>query len=297
MTDKTPPARPRPGHLELAQHRLRRARPHRRDGAARVPADLPAARAGSSTTRRRSGRRSSRPRARRWRKAGLGGRRHRRRSASPTSARRRCSGTARTGEPVYNAIVWQDRRAEPTCAALRERGLEPTVPREDRPRHRRLLLRHQAAVDPRPRRRRARRGRARRARLRHRRQLADVAADRRRRRDARRRVHATDVSNASRTLLFDMHAATPGTTSCSRCSTSRASCCRRCIRRATSTATRDADLLGAPIADRRRRRRPAERAVRPGLLQGRAWSKNTYGTGCFMLMHTGDRLPDLGATA
>ena len=31
-----------------------------------------------------------------------------------------------TGEPIYNAIVWQDRRAEPTCAALRERGLEPT---------------------------------------------------------------------------------------------------------------------------------------------------------------------------
>ncbi|HEY9239142.1 MAG TPA: FGGY family carbohydrate kinase, partial [Burkholderiaceae bacterium] len=31
-----------------------------------------------------------------------------------------------TGEPLYNAIVWQDRRAEPTCAALRERGLEPT---------------------------------------------------------------------------------------------------------------------------------------------------------------------------
>lgn len=33
----------------------------------------------------------------------------------------------RTGEPVHNAIVWQDRRAEPTCAALRERGLEPLV--------------------------------------------------------------------------------------------------------------------------------------------------------------------------
>jgi glycerol kinase len=32
----------------------------------------------------------------------------------------------KTGEPVYNAIVWQDRRAEPTCAALRERGLEAT---------------------------------------------------------------------------------------------------------------------------------------------------------------------------
>jgi glycerol kinase len=31
-----------------------------------------------------------------------------------------------TGEPIYNAIVWQDRRAEPTCAALRARGLETT---------------------------------------------------------------------------------------------------------------------------------------------------------------------------
>jgi glycerol kinase len=30
----------------------------------------------------------------------------------------------KTGEPIHNAIVWQDRRAEPTCASLRERGLE-----------------------------------------------------------------------------------------------------------------------------------------------------------------------------
>lgn len=30
-----------------------------------------------------------------------------------------------TGAPIHNAIVWQDRRAEPTCAELRERGLEP----------------------------------------------------------------------------------------------------------------------------------------------------------------------------
>ncbi len=31
-----------------------------------------------------------------------------------------------TGQPIHNAIVWQDRRAEPTCAELRARGLEPT---------------------------------------------------------------------------------------------------------------------------------------------------------------------------
>ncbi len=32
----------------------------------------------------------------------------------------------RTGEPLHNAIVWQDRRSEPLCAALRERGHETT---------------------------------------------------------------------------------------------------------------------------------------------------------------------------
>ena len=31
-----------------------------------------------------------------------------------------------TGEPIYNAIVWQDRRAEPTCAELRQQGKEKT---------------------------------------------------------------------------------------------------------------------------------------------------------------------------
>jgi len=33
----------------------------------------------------------------------------------------------KTGKPIYHAIVWQDRRAEPTCAALREQGLTPLV--------------------------------------------------------------------------------------------------------------------------------------------------------------------------
>ncbi len=33
----------------------------------------------------------------------------------------------RTGEPVHPAIVWQDRRAEPTCADLRAQGLEPEI--------------------------------------------------------------------------------------------------------------------------------------------------------------------------
>ncbi len=48
--------------------------------------------------------------------------------ASPTSAKPRCCGTARdTGQPVHHAIVWQDRRAEPACAQLREQGHADTI--------------------------------------------------------------------------------------------------------------------------------------------------------------------------
>ena len=36
----------------------------------------------------------------------------------------------RTGQPIHNAIVWQDRRAEPTCADLRQRGLADTFLRK-----------------------------------------------------------------------------------------------------------------------------------------------------------------------
>src|SRR5690606_9576893 len=32
-----------------------------------------------------------------------------------------------TGDPIHNAIVWQDRRAEPTCAQLRAQGVEGII--------------------------------------------------------------------------------------------------------------------------------------------------------------------------
>ena len=266
--DTAPPPGPRPGHLELAQHRLRRATASIvADGAARVPPDLSRSPAGSSTTRARSGARSSRPRARRSRKAGLG--------AADIAAHRHhqpardddASGTARTGEPIGNAIVWQDRRTAPTCDALRARGLEPLVPRADRARHRRLLLGHQARLAARPRRRRARRG--------ERGELAFGTVDSwlmwqltGGATAATRSARSTPPtsSNASRTLLFDVPRGEWERRAARRCSTCRAKCCPKCIRRATSFGHTDADLFGAPIADRRRRRRPAERAVRPGVL-------------------------------
>ena len=35
----------------------------------------------------------------------------------------------RSGQPIHRAIVWQDRRTEPLCAQLRERGLVDAVRR------------------------------------------------------------------------------------------------------------------------------------------------------------------------
>jgi len=32
-----------------------------------------------------------------------------------------------TGRPIHPAIVWQDRRGEPLCEALRQAGLAPTI--------------------------------------------------------------------------------------------------------------------------------------------------------------------------
>ena len=33
----------------------------------------------------------------------------------------------KTGEPIHNAIVWQDRRTEPFCEELRREGFEATI--------------------------------------------------------------------------------------------------------------------------------------------------------------------------
>jgi glycerol kinase len=103
-----------------------------------------------------------------------------------------------TGQPVHHAIVWQDRRAEPLCAQLREQGHEALI-------QQRTGLRIDAyfsatklrwLLDEVP----GARGRAERGELAFGTvdswlmwQLTGGA------------VHATDVSNAARTMLFDVH--------------------------------------------------------------------------------------------
>ena len=105
----------------------------------------------------------------------------------------------RTGKPIHNAIVWQDRRTADFCERLKREGAEPIVRGEDRPGARPVFLRHQDRLDARPCRRRARRRR----RPAH---LAFGTVDTFLLwRLTGGRVHATDATNASRTLLYDIH--------------------------------------------------------------------------------------------
>ena len=65
--------------------------------------------------------RSSRPRARRWPRPAC--RPPTSRAIGITNQRETTLvWNRRTGEPIHNAIVWQDRRTEPLCAQLRARG-------------------------------------------------------------------------------------------------------------------------------------------------------------------------------
>ena len=95
-------------------------RPRRRTSAgarpAGAPADLPPARLGGARPAGDLGADPGGDRGAALRQAGVRGRRTWRPSASPTSARPPWCGTANTGQPYHNAIVWQDTRTDETAA-------------------------------------------------------------------------------------------------------------------------------------------------------------------------------------
>ena len=81
--------------------------------------------AGWSTTRWKSGARWP-PRATRWPKAGIAA--NAVRAVGITNQRETTVlWNRKTSQPVHHAIVWQDRRAEPACAQLREQGHAATI--------------------------------------------------------------------------------------------------------------------------------------------------------------------------
>ena len=185
-----------------------------------------------------------------------------------------------TGEPIHRAIVWQDRRTSAFCDAMKADGHEPLV----QARTGLLLDPYFSAskiswlLDNLPGvRARAERG-----------ELAfgtidcfllwHLTAG---------RVHATDATNAARTMLFDIHrqcwdkdllslfkvpeALLPKVRDCD----------------ALFGAT-DADLFGAPIpiagmAGDQQAATIGQACFETGMM------KSTYGTGCFALMNTGDK--------
>jgi glycerol kinase len=193
-----------------------------------------------------------------------------------------------TGEPIGNAIVWQDRRTAAACEALRQRGLEPLF------RERTglvldayfsgtklaWLLDHVSGA-----RAAAERG-----------ELAFGTVDSwlmwlltggAATATRSRAVHATDPSNASRTLLFDVPSSTWSDELLGVLAVPR-SLLPEVHPSSHVFGHTSADLFGAPIAiggvaGDQQSALFGQACFRPGQV------KNTYGTGCFMLMNTGAR--------
>jgi len=183
-----------------------------------------------------------------------------------------------TGEPIHNAIVWQDRRAEPTCAALREQGFESLVRTKtgliidayfSGTKLKWILDHVPGARDA------AKRG-----------ELAFGTVDSWLMwRLTQGRVHATDVSNAARTMLLNVR-----TNDWDDELLAMLDVPRNMLPRVQPSASEfgaiDASLLGAAlpiggVAGDQQSALFGQACFSAGL------AKNTYGTGCFMLMHTG----------
>ncbi len=183
-----------------------------------------------------------------------------------------------TGAPLYNAIVWQDRRAEPTCAALRERGLEETFRAKTG-----LIIdayfsgtKLKWILDNVPGARTAA-GRG---------ELAFGTVDSWLMWQLTGgRVHATDVSNAARTLMLNVRTNQWDDELLAILDVPRDMLPEVHPSSHEFGATLP-ELLGASVmiggvAGDQQSALFGQACFRPGL------AKNTYGTGCFMLMHTG----------
>ncbi|WP_302983694.1 glycerol kinase GlpK [uncultured Muribaculum sp.] len=187
---------------------------------------------------------------------------------------------AETGEPVYNAIVWQDRRTSELCDRLRGDGLEDWI----RQKTGLIVDAYFSATKIKW-------------------ILDNVQGARKKAEDGKLRfgtvdswlvwkltrgeVHVTDVTNASRTMLFNIHtmqwdeellglfdipvSMMPDVKSSSE------------IYGYTTTTIFAHRVPIAGIAGDQQAALFGQMCVEPGAV------KNTYGTGCFLLMNTGDR--------
>ncbi len=184
-----------------------------------------------------------------------------------------------TGKAIHNAIVWQDRRTAETCRSLREAGHEAMVAERTG-----LLLDPYFSGT----------------------KLAwilDNVAGARARAEAGEllfgtvdsyliwrltggRVHATDATNASRTMLYDIRDGRWSRRMCDLLNVPMQMLpkVRDC---AADFGETDADLLGKSIPIRgvagdQQAATVGQACFQPGMM------KSTYGTGCFALLNTGE---------
>lgn len=184
-----------------------------------------------------------------------------------------------TGTPYHNAIVWQDRRTEPLCQALRDQGMESVI-------RQRTGLRIDPYFSA--------------TKLKW---LLDHIPDARQRAEQGRlafgtidswliwqatggQQHVTDVSNAARTMLFNIHTNQWDSTLLDALDIPT-SVLPKVLPSAAHFGDLHPDVLGLPIpimgvAGDQQSALFGQACFEPGM------AKNTYGTGCFMLMNTGE---------
>jgi len=183
-----------------------------------------------------------------------------------------------TGKPICNAIVWQDRRTAPACDRLKARGLAPRIRRKTglvvdayfSATKLQWILHHVPGAKA-----RARAG-----------ELAfgtvdswlvwNLTAG---------RGHVTDPSNASRTMLFNIHTGDWDAELLKLFGVPRVILPEV---RSSSEVFGESHLFGRaiPVAGMAGDQQAAlfgQVCTRPGM------AKNTYGTGCFLLLHTGTK--------
>ena len=188
---------------------------------------------------------------------------------------------ADTGQPVYNAIVWQDRRTAPRCESHSRRRHGGRDLRSDRTRRRPVFLEHEDRLVARER----ARPQARAANGRLRFGTVDSFLVWRLTSGAK---HVTDATNASRTQLFDITKQRwdPELLRYFDVPPSLLPEVRDC---AGDYGVADARWFGAPVpilgvAGDQQAALIGQGCVASGM------TKSTYGTGCFMVANTGDRL-------
>jgi glycerol kinase len=188
----------------------------------------------------------------------------------------------RTGRPIAKAIVWQDRRTASDCAVLREAGHEPRVTEITG-----LLLDPYFSGTKIA-------------------WLLDHTKGARQRAEAGEllcgtmdswviwkltggKSHVTDATNASRTLLYDIGAEQWSDEMLSMLKVP-ASLLPTVLGCADEFGEMDASILGRPlpirgVAGDQQAALMGQGCIRPGEM------KSTYGTGCFMLLNTGETKP------